>query len=133
MSGFAAPFFTATPIWAFASVFIVPPTILASRTSLSMRGLVMIATSISSSAATFCSTTPAVAYSILSLCPEAVSKAGASSCKTARIAPALSTLSSAALASAANMPVTRASVPASNGIVRIMISPPQVRNEPATP
>src|SRR5580692_6787809 len=64
MSGFVAPFFTARPIWALASVFVVPPTILASRTSLSMRGLVRIATSISSSAATFCSTTPAVAYSL---------------------------------------------------------------------
>src|ERR1700719_3025025 len=45
---------------------VVPPTSLAARTSLSARGLVRIATSIASSAATFCSTFPAVAYSITS-------------------------------------------------------------------
>jgi len=46
MSGFAAPFCTARPIWARASVCVLPPTILASLTSLSTRGLVRIATSI---------------------------------------------------------------------------------------
>src|ERR1700730_5359690 len=97
-----------------------------------MRGLVRIATSISSSAATFCSMMPAVAYSILSLCPEAASKAGARSCRTARIAPALSTLSSAALASAANTPVNRANVPASNRMVRIIATPLQVLHRKTT-
>ena len=42
MSGFAAPFCTARPIWARASVCVLPPTILASLTSLSTRGLVRI-------------------------------------------------------------------------------------------
>ena len=78
MSGFAAPFFTARPIWARARVCVLPPTILASRTSLSTRDLVRIATSISSPAAIFFSMLPAVAYSIFSLFPEAASKAGAS-------------------------------------------------------
>jgi hypothetical protein len=95
--------------------------------------LVRIATSISSPAATFCSTTPAVAYSILSLCPEAASKAGASSCRTARIAPALSTFSSAALASAAITPAARASVPASNRMLRIIATPLKVHNAPGVP
>ena len=85
MSGFAAPFFTARPIRARASVCVLPPTILASRTSLSTRDLVRIATSISSPAATFFSMSPAVAYSIFSLFPEAASKAGArAQCPPAR-------------------------------------------------
>jgi hypothetical protein len=48
-----------------------------SRTSSSTRGLVRIATSISSSAAIFCSTTPAVAYSILHHDPHVVGKMAA--------------------------------------------------------
>ena len=131
MSGLGVPFFTATPIWARASVVAVPPTILASRTSLSARGLVRIATSISSSAATFFSMTSAVAYSILSLCPEALSKVGASSCKTGRMALTLNTFSSAALAVVAHRQVARAKLPASNRIARIIVPPLKARGEPA--
>ena len=126
MSGFAAPFCTARPIWARASVCVLPPTILASLTSLSTRGLVRIATSISSPAATFFSMSPAVDYSIFSLLPEAASKAGASSCKAARIAPALSTFSSAPLASATNTLVARAKVANSNRNACIIIAHLQV-------
>ena len=104
-------------------VCVLPPTILASVTSLSRRGLVRIATSISSPAATFFSMSPAVEYSIFSLFPEAASKAGANSCKAARIAPALSTFSSAPLASATNTLVAIAKVPASNRNACIIITP----------
>ena len=57
-------------------------------------------------AATFCSTFPAVAYSITSLSPDDVSKAGASCWSTARIAPEHTTLISAALAALARRSFT---------------------------
>ena len=64
---------------------------------------------------------PTLAYSILSLLLEAASKAGASSCTAARMAPALSTFSSALLASTKNTLVAKAKVPASNRSARIII------------
>jgi hypothetical protein len=56
--------------------------------------------------ATFCSTLPAVAYSITSASPDDFSKAGASCCSTARIAPEHSTLISAAPAAPAERPTS---------------------------
>ncbi len=108
ISGFGAPFLTAIPIGACASVTVLPPTSLATRTSLSTPGLAEIATSIASSAATFSSILPAVAYSIESLWPDDFSKAGPSSCSTGRIAAAHSTFNSAAPAGPAAKPASSA-------------------------
>jgi hypothetical protein len=88
--------------------------------------LVRIATSIASSAATFCSTFPAVAYSITSLSPDDFSKAGASCCSTARIAPEHTTLISAALAALAERPVSSARIRANGRRAIIGILPPQL-------
>src|SRR3977135_3882474 len=120
ISGFGAPFLTAIPIGACASVTVLPPPSLATRTSLSTPGLAEITTSIASSAVTFSSILPAVAYSIESLWPDDFSKAGPSSCSTGRIAAAHSTFNSAAPAGPAAKPASSARAAARR---RIMLFP----------
>jgi hypothetical protein len=98
ISGRAAPFLTASPIGTRASGVAEPPAIRPLPTSLSKGGRVTIATSNGASPTTFSSTLPTMPYSMISLWPDDLSKRGASSASAARIAPALSTVSSTALA-----------------------------------